>query len=58
MFLKKAMLKNNRVSEAGVAANFDTAPISIHIQRFTGHIYDWSIVNGWPIQKIDLLTLT
>ena len=41
-----------------VAANFDITPTSIHIQRFTGHVYDWSILNDWPIQKIDLLTST
>ena len=33
-----------------VAANFGITPISIHIQRFTGHVYDWSILNDWPIQ--------
>ena len=46
-------------SEAEVAANFDITPTSIHVQRFTGHVYDWvymSILNDWPIQKIDLLT--
>ena len=45
-------------SEAEVAANFDVTPISIHVQRFTGQVYDWSVLNNWPIQKIDLLTST
>ena len=43
-------------SEAEVAANSDFTQISIHIQRFTGQVYDWSILNDWPIQKIELLT--
>ena len=45
-------------SEAEVAANFDITPTSFHIQKFTGHVYDWSILNHWSIRKIDLLTLT
>ena len=27
-------------SEAEVAVNFDITPTSIHVQRFTGHVYD------------------
>ena len=46
--------KTIQFSKVDVAANFDITPISIHVQRFTGHVYDWSIVNDWPIQKIDL----
>ena len=45
-------------SEAEVAANFDITPTGIHAQRFTGHVYDWSIRNDWPIQNMDVLTLT
>ena len=31
---------------------------SIHVQRLTGHVYGWSILNDRLIQKIDLLTST
>ena len=31
-------------------------PISIYVQRFTGHVYECGVLNDWPIQKIDLLT--
>ena len=35
-----------------------TAPTSIHIERFSGCVSDWIILNNdWPIQKFDLLTL-
>ena len=34
------------------------APTSIHIERFTGCVSDWSILNNKrEIQKFDLLTL-
>ena len=36
------------------------APTCIHIERFTGCVSDWSILNknnDWPIQKFDSLTL-
>ena len=59
MFFEKANVRNIiQFSEAEVATNFDITPTSFHIQRFTGHVYDWSILNHWSIQKIDLLTLT
>ena len=56
MFFKKAHARKIQFSEAEVAANFDFPPTSIHVKRFTGHVYDWSILNDRPIQKIDLLT--
>ena len=35
------------------------APTNIPIERFTGCVSDWSILNNdWPIQKFDLLSLT
>ena len=35
-----------------------TTPISTNIERFTGSVSDWSILNNnWPIQKLNLLTL-
>ena len=37
-------------------ANFDVNPTSIHVQRFTGHVSDRSILNDWSVQKTDLLT--
>ena len=43
-------------SEAKVPSNFDITLTSIHVQRLTGYFYNWSILNDWPIQKIDLLT--
>ena len=58
MFLTKAISKNNPVFRAEVAGNFDITPVSIHAQRFTGHIYDWNILNDRPIKKIALLTST
>ena len=58
MFFKRPCQKIIQFAEAEVAANFDITPISIHLRRFTGHVYDWSILNDWPIQKIDLLTTT
>ena len=34
------------------------APTSIHIERFSGCISDWSVLNNdWSIEKFDLLTL-
>ena len=33
-------------------------PISIYVQKFTGHVYECGVLNDWPIQKIDLLTST
>ena len=56
VFEKDLVRKIIQFSEADAAANFDIAPTSIHIQRFTGHVHDWSILNDWPIQKIYLLT--
>ena len=44
-------------SEVGVVANFDITPTSIHVERFTGHVRYWNILNNeWPIQKIELVT--
>ena len=50
-FLKRSCKKNNVVFR-------NKSPASIHFQRFTGHICDWSILNDWAIQKIDLITST
>ena len=58
MLLKRPCQKIVQFSEAEVAANFDITPISVQVQRFTGHIYDWIILNDWLIQKNDLLTST
>ena len=34
------------------------ATTSIHIERFSGCVSDWSVLNNdWPMQKFDLLTL-
>ena len=34
------------------------AQTSIHIERFSGCVSDWSVLyNDWSIQKVDLLTL-
>ena len=30
----------------------------IHVQRFTRHVYDCSLLNEWPIWKIDILIST
>ena len=56
MLFEKA--RKIQFSEAEVAANFDITPTSIHVQRFTGHVYGWSILNDWTIQKTDLVTST
>ena len=48
--------KKKQFSEAEVAANFGISQVRLHVQRFTGHVYDWNKLNDWPIQKIDLLT--
>ena len=57
MFFKKAHVRKIiQFSEGQVAANFDITPTSIHIKSFTGHIYDWSILNDKPTPKGDLLT--
>ena len=45
IFLKGHVKKTIQFSEAEVAANIDVTPISIHVQRFTGHVYGWSILN-------------
>ena len=58
VFKKAHVRKIVQFSEAQVVANFDITPTSIHIKRFTGHIYDWSILNDWPIPKGDILTPT
>ena len=53
MFFKKGHVKELiQFSEAEVAANFDITSISIHVQKFTGHVYDWSLLNNWLIQKL------
>ena len=39
MFFKKVR-KIIQFSEAKVAANFYSTPTSIHIQKFTGNVYD------------------
>ena len=51
VFLKKFMSEKqlNPVS-------FDVTRTSIYFQKFNECLYDWSILNHWPIQKIDLLT--
>ena len=51
VFLKKFMSEKqlNPVS-------FDVTRTSIYFQKFNECLYDWSILNDWPIQKIDLLT--
>ena len=58
MFFKKVKMSKKIIqfSEAEVAVNSDITPIGVHVQRFTGYVYDWSILNDWPIQTIDLLT--
>ena len=56
--IKRCFLKTIPFSEAELAGNFDINPTSIHVQRFTGHVCDWSVLNDWPTQKIDLLTPT
>ena len=38
-FQKSHVRKIIQFSEAEVAANFDITPASIHVQRFTGHLY-------------------
>ena len=52
------MRKIIHYSKAELAANFDITLTSIHssVQRFTGHVYDWSLLTDWSFQKIDLLT--
>ena len=39
IFLKGHVKKTIQFSEAEVAANIDVTPISIHVHRFTGHVY-------------------
>ena len=58
IFEKGHVRKIIQFSEAEVAANFHITPTSIHVQRFTGYVFVWSILNDWPIQKIDLPTST
>ena len=57
-FKKTHVRKIIHFSVAEVAANFDITPTRLLVQRFTGHVHDWSMLNDWSIQKIDLLTST
>ena len=57
-FKKTHVRKIIQFSVAEVAANFDITPTRLHVQRFTGHVHDWCMLNDWSIQKIDLLTST
>ena len=58
VFENSHMRKIIHYSKAELAANFDITPTSIHssVERFTGNVYDWSLLTDWPFQKIDLLT--
>ena len=51
LFKKTVSKKTIQFSEAKVAANFDITPTSIHVKRFTGDVYDWSILNEWANSK-------
>ena len=51
-FLRKPCQKKIQFSEVEVAANFDITSTSIYVQRITGHVYDWSVLNEYPIQNL------
>ena len=52
MFIKKINIRKViQFSKAEVVGNFDITLTNIHVQRFTGHVYDWSILNDRPTQK-------
>ena len=59
MFLKRSISEKILFSEAEITTNFDIGPANIHVQRFTGCIFVWSLVkNDRPIKKNDSLTST
>ena len=58
IFVQTIIIIIFQFSKVNVAANYDITPISVYVQRFTVHVYDWSILNDQPIQNIDLLTST
>ena len=45
MIFKKATSEKIQFSEVEVAANFGITSTSIYVQRITGHVYDWSVLN-------------
>ena len=46
MFFKKINIRKViQFSEAEVVGDSDSTLRNIHAQRFTGHVYDWSILN-------------
>ena len=52
IFFKKINIRKViQFSEAEIVSNFDITLTNIHAQRFTGHVYDWSILNDWPTTK-------
>ena len=52
MFIKKINIRKViQFSKAEVVGNFDITLTNIHVQRFTGPVYDWSILNDRPTQK-------
>ena len=51
--------ENNQFAERDIATNFDIAATRIHVERFTGRVCNWGILNSiWPINKIDILSST
>ena len=54
--IKDAFLKKFMAEKKLNPVSFDVTGTSIYFQKFNECLYDWSILNHWPIQKIDLLT--
>ena len=57
MFFRKNMSKNNPVFRSWSNSNIGITRTSIHVQRFTEHVYDCSILNDLPIQKNWLINI-
>ena len=50
---------NDQFSEIDVASNFDIAATQIHVERFTGRVCNWGILNSVrQINQIDILSST
>ena len=51
--------ENDQFAERDIATNFDIAATQIHVERFTGRVCNWGILNSiWPINRSEILSST
>ena len=51
--------ENDQFAERDIATNFDISATQIHVERFTGRVCNWRILNSiWPINRTEILSST